>query len=93
MAWIADSDLTEQKLYKECSSNIRFDKNDLDTAILHHSELVFVIGEAVARHTSMRDEAKNVWKNRMRKTHWRFENNAWKKAVKLRKIRLNNSHC
>lgn len=58
MTWIADSDLTEQKLYNECSSSVRFDKNDLDTAILHHSELVFVIGEAVARHTSIRDEAK-----------------------------------
>lgn len=58
MSWLADQDLTDQELYDECSEGLKFDKNDLDTAILHHSELLFAVGEMVARYTSIRDEAK-----------------------------------
>lgn len=56
--WIANETLIDQKLYDQLTEALKFNKHDLDTAIIQHSELFHRASETVAYWQSVRDEAK-----------------------------------
>jgi len=82
-SWVSQQDLTDLKLYHQCTVGLQFNKHELDEAILHHGELFFTVSERVANYSSIRDEAKKRMEESYARNSLRIREQATEEGRKL----------
>jgi hypothetical protein len=81
--WVTQQDLIDEYLYEQCKEGLKFNKHELDTAILHHGELFFNVSERVAHYSSIRDEAKKRMEESYARNSLRIREQATEEGRKL----------